>query len=101
VSTSALADAMTDLVGEVRDGAKLEAAAAAIAPEYGLHPSLLVRKFNEAYPCGLPKLIAQKELKQIEDRLIERTICERTGLVVKITQFDDATRRDLRRICGL
>ena len=101
MSTSALADAMTDLVGEVRGGAKLEAAAAAIAPDYGFHPSLLVRKFNEAYPCGLPKLVSPQRMASMEDRLIERTICERTGLVVKITQFDDATRRDLRRICGL
>lgn len=96
-----LSDAMTDLIGEVRKGAKLEAAAAAIAPDYGFHPGLLVRKFNEAYPCGLPKLASPKVMASMEDRLIERTICERTGLVVKITQFDDATRKDLRKICGL
>lgn len=101
MSTSALADAMTDLVGEIRNGVRPEDAAASIAPDYGLHPCLLVRKFNEAYPCGLPKLASPERMASMEDRLIERTICERTGLVVKITQFDDATRRDLRRICGL
>ena len=96
-----LSDAMTDLVIAVRAGEDLAAAAVVIAPDYRLHPDLLVRKFREAYPCGLHPLASPERMAEIEGHLIERTICERVGLKVRIDQFDEATRRDLRKICGL
>ena len=96
-----LSDAMTDLVAAVRAGEDLAAAAAAIAPDYRLHPDLLVRKFHEAYPCGLHPLASPERMAEIEGHLIERSIYDSIGLKVTIDQFDEATRRALRKVCGL
>jgi len=95
---------MADLVAEVRNGASLEDAAAAIAPDYAFHPSLLVRKFHEAYPQGLPVMADPDELIAMENRIIENNIRARIGMIVHLDELlvkDPNLRRQLRRICGL
>jgi hypothetical protein len=95
---------MADLVAEVRNGADLESAASTIAPDYAFHPSLLVRKFHEAYPNGLPKLADPDELIAMENRIIENNIRAEVGLVLHLDELlakDPNLRRQLRRICGL
>lgn len=94
---------MADLVAEVRNGAALETAAAAIAPDYGFHPSLLVRKFHEAYPLGLPRLATPEELADMENRIIQREVEERVGLRIAMERFvdDPDMRKLLRKVCGL
>jgi len=98
-----LSDAMADLVADIRNGAALETAAAAIAPDYGFHPSLLVRKFHEAYPLGLPRLAAPEELADMENRIIQREVEERVGLRLAMEHFvdDPDMRKLLRKVCGL
>ena len=95
---------MTDLVADLRKGRKLENAAASIAPDYGFHPSLLVRKFHEAYPDGLPRLAAPKDLARMEDRIIKKHIEENVGMVLTIDELlqnDEDFRKTMRRVCGL
>jgi hypothetical protein len=99
-----LSDAMADLVAEVRNGASLEDAAAAIAPDYAFHPSLLVRKFHEAYPQGLPVMADPDELIAMENRIIENEIRARLGMILKLNELlanDSELRKVLRRTCGL
>jgi len=95
---------MADLVAEVRNGASLEDAAAAIAPDYAFHPSLLVRKFHEAYPQGLPVMADPDELIAMENRIIENEIRARLGMILKLNELlanDSELRKVLRRTCGL
>ena len=60
-----LADAMNDLVAEVRKGATLETAVAEIAADYNLNAALLLRKFNETHPNGL-RFANEAELARVE-----------------------------------
>jgi len=96
-----LADAMTDLIGEVRKGAQLDAAAAEIAPDYGFHPSLLVRKFNEAYPSGLPKVATPAEMEQLEKEIQKqnwRDLCAMIDVMAKKRE-EARIRKHLRTLC--
>jgi len=100
---TALSDAMIDLVAEMRRGTSLNMAATLIAPDYKLHPDLLVRKFHEGYPNGLPRLAPAKEQERVEDRIIIREVEQRIGLTLtrKSLAEDAEMRRLLRKVSGL
>lgn len=91
---------MTDLVADVRKGVDLQAAAAAIAPDYGFHPSLLVRKFNEAYPDGLPPVASRVKLRRLERAIYDHNMRELGRLAEAMAkQREEARiRKHLRHI---
>jgi len=58
---TAQSDALADLINEHRQtGRNIQELAAEIATDYQVNPTFLIRKFNEAYPQGLPQVDLQK-----------------------------------------
>jgi hypothetical protein len=91
---TALSDAMTDLVDEMRRGTSLNMAATLIAPDYKLHPDLLVRKFHEGYPSGLPRVASPEEMERFERSMQAYKMREFIALIERmVKEREEAAQR--------